>query len=339
MCASMWWTARSGRPCTKERAFAAESPTRSEPISPGLVVTAIASTSPDRIPAPRSASSRTGTIASRWERLATSGTTPWKGAWRATCDSTTEERIRVPSSTTAAAVSSQEDSIPRIRTKGPGSADPARAGGLPAEQREGRVELGVGRGLLLDAPEPASRLDLFPVPLGDLVALEVVAQSALGAIGDLDDDVGLDPAGAPRLVPLEGPAERGVVPGRRELDGAEVVVDGADRLDEALPERGLPEEDRGPVVLERAGEDLGSRGGRPVLEDDDRETLVADLVRLGVRHFPGVVRAAARLDDEPLPDEPVRDRDGRLQHAPRVEPQVEDEPLHPLAPQPLHRRV
>src|SRR4030065_372008 len=49
---------------------------------------------------------------------ATSGLTPPNGACKSIWEATTLERIRRPSSTTAAAVSSQEVSIPRIRTGG-----------------------------------------------------------------------------------------------------------------------------------------------------------------------------------------------------------------------------
>src|SRR4030042_5239917 len=51
-------------------------------------------------------------------REATSGNTPPNWAWMSIWEATTLERIRRPSSTTAAAVSSQEVSIPRIRMGG-----------------------------------------------------------------------------------------------------------------------------------------------------------------------------------------------------------------------------
>src|SRR5438046_1203673 len=56
-----------------------------------------------------------GTMARRCSRDASSGTTPPYLPCVASCEATTEESTRSPSSTTAAAVSSQEDSIPRMR--------------------------------------------------------------------------------------------------------------------------------------------------------------------------------------------------------------------------------
>src|SRR5215467_2995366 len=61
------------------------------------------------------ASRTTGTICRRCSREASSGTTPPYLRCTSTCDATTLDRISRPSSTTAAAVSSQEDSIPKMR--------------------------------------------------------------------------------------------------------------------------------------------------------------------------------------------------------------------------------
>ncbi len=65
-------------------ALAAATPTRRAPARPGPLVTAMASTSVMAMPAVSQARSMVGTIASRWARLATSGTTPPKRA----CSST-----------------------------------------------------------------------------------------------------------------------------------------------------------------------------------------------------------------------------------------------------------
>jgi hypothetical protein len=56
------------------------------------------------------------TVARCW-RDATSGTTPPYSACTNTCDAITFERMTLPSSTTAAAVSSHEVSMPRINTQ------------------------------------------------------------------------------------------------------------------------------------------------------------------------------------------------------------------------------
>ncbi len=74
-------------------------------------MTATAPISGQLTPASAQASSRTGTIQRRWARAATSGTIPPDGAWSATCEATTLERISRPSSMTAIPVSSQDDSI------------------------------------------------------------------------------------------------------------------------------------------------------------------------------------------------------------------------------------
>src|ERR1700682_4311811 len=54
-------------------------------------------------------------MARKCSRDASSGTTPPYFAWVLSCDATTEESTRSPSSTTAAAVSSHDDSMARMR--------------------------------------------------------------------------------------------------------------------------------------------------------------------------------------------------------------------------------
>jgi hypothetical protein len=54
----------------------------------------------------------------RCSREASSGTTPPYLRWMSICEETMLERMRRPSATTAAAVSSQEDSMPRISFSG-----------------------------------------------------------------------------------------------------------------------------------------------------------------------------------------------------------------------------
>src|SRR3990172_7303343 len=81
------------------------------------------------------------------------------------------------------------------------------------------------------------------------------------------DDVRLDP-----LRP-DGPPGGGIVPGRGEPEGRS-VLQRDDRLNRPLAERRRPQQDRAPVVLERARDDL-RRGGRTgVHQDDDRESAV-----------------------------------------------------------------
>src|SRR5690606_27790990 len=113
---SMWLTPMRGSRRAKARALAAEMPTKRDPTSPGPWVTATASTSARVTPACRRAWSMTGKISSTWRREAISGTTPPNRWWSSIWDAITLERMRLPPSTTAAAVSSQLVSMPRIKS-------------------------------------------------------------------------------------------------------------------------------------------------------------------------------------------------------------------------------
>ena len=95
--------------------MAKDSPVSSAPISPGSTVTATASMSARVRPAFSSALRVTPQTASVCAREAISGTTPPYSLCISTCEATTLESSVRPSSTTAAAVSSQELSKPRIR--------------------------------------------------------------------------------------------------------------------------------------------------------------------------------------------------------------------------------
>src|ERR1035437_2801244 len=75
----------------------------------------MAARSSSLVPERSRASRTTGTMARRCSREANSGTTPPYLPWVIICEATMEERTASPSSTTAAAVSSQEDSMPRMR--------------------------------------------------------------------------------------------------------------------------------------------------------------------------------------------------------------------------------
>src|SRR2546423_11775777 len=138
---SRWFTPMKGTPSASATAFAAAIPTSSAPTSPGPTVTATASTSPTRISASFIARSIIGLMASTCAREATSGTTPPNRSCRCVWLETRFARTHRPSSTTATAVSSQEVSIPRTRTR------------LPSEI-SGR--LGPGRNVLDDVLEALS---------------------------------------------------------------------------------------------------------------------------------------------------------------------------------------
>ncbi len=102
--------------------MAAATPTSSAPARPGPAVTATASRSDSCTPAVSSARVTVGTIASRWARLATSGTTPPKRACSSTLLATASASSVVPR-TIPMPVSSQEVSIPR--TSGSSRTPPA----------------------------------------------------------------------------------------------------------------------------------------------------------------------------------------------------------------------
>ncbi len=110
--AARWFTPYSGLPSAIASDFAAATPTRSAPARPGPAVTARASTSPRLIPAVSQARWIVGTIASRWAREATSGTTPPYRACSSTEDATASARSAWPR-TTPTPVSSHEVSMPR----------------------------------------------------------------------------------------------------------------------------------------------------------------------------------------------------------------------------------
>ena len=89
-------------------------PTSRAPGSPGPEVAPIASISFQLIFATERASRITGTIARRCSLAATSGTIPSVISCKLVCEATIDESICLPSTTTDAAVSSQDDSIPNM---------------------------------------------------------------------------------------------------------------------------------------------------------------------------------------------------------------------------------
>src|SRR5699024_8680534 len=128
---SRCFTPYSGTSHAAAYAFAAATPTSNEPANPGPAVTAIASTSANRSSAVSKARVTVGTMASRWARLATSGTTPPNRACCSTLEATSSaNNVTVPSSWTATnpiPVSSQDVSTPitirrvTVRTSRPSS--------------------------------------------------------------------------------------------------------------------------------------------------------------------------------------------------------------------------
>src|SRR4029079_9857311 len=113
----------------------------------------------------------TGTMFSRWWRETISVTTPPKRAWMSAWVETTFERMRRPSSTTAAAVSSQEVSMARrsssgLRQGAPGLGIGGARHALLAHDRgdvtaRGHVEGGVAHGHALGGHPPAAVMGDF----------------------------------------------------------------------------------------------------------------------------------------------------------------------------------
>jgi len=100
-------------------------------MRPGPEVAATAPTLLPSTPASTRASATTGVSSSTWARLATSGTTPPKRECRSVWLLTTEDSTSRPSTTTAAAVSSHEVSMPSTR-QGEGTSHPPSARAAPA---------------------------------------------------------------------------------------------------------------------------------------------------------------------------------------------------------------
>src|SRR3989338_8265445 len=87
---------------------------RSEAMSPGRAVTAMAAISLKVVSASVKACSITGSILRTCSRAATSGTTPPVARWRSICDAITFDKTFRPSCTTAADVSSHEVSMDKM---------------------------------------------------------------------------------------------------------------------------------------------------------------------------------------------------------------------------------
>ena len=117
-CPSIWCTPTNGLFVAKLIALASATPTNNAPTSPGPYVTAIASISFKVTSASSSAASITWFIFSICFREAISGTTPPYNLCNSICEEITFDNTILPFFTTAAAVSSQDDSIPNIKVSG-----------------------------------------------------------------------------------------------------------------------------------------------------------------------------------------------------------------------------
>src|SRR5215470_5655984 len=362
MCPSRWFTAASGSRCTYASDLATEQPTSSEPTSPGPCVTAMPSRSGSRTLASASAFSTTGTITSRWRRDASSGTTPPYGAWMASCEATTLDRMRRPSASTAAAVSSHELSIPSTiigcslssslfvhrRRDGLQRAQPPRAGSTdskgdaaeslkprPRIALDARVdallpELGLRAGsrpLLLDDPHG---LDHVERPLHLDILLELlhrIERRLLPVLRRRRVLRDLDDDVRRDALAVDRAALRREVLRGREPE-ARAIGQRDDGLHGALAEGLGADHDRAAPVLERARDDLGRRRAALVDEHHHRQGRIR-LLRVRREAHVLVAHAALGVDDQlAVVDELFGHLDRRGQQAAGIVAQVEDERLH-----------
>src|SRR5699024_5693620 len=229
-CPRMWFTPYSGTPRARASALAAPTPTVSEPTRPGPAVTATASTSARSTPARSVAAARVGPKASRWARLATSGTIPPNRE----CSSI-EEAVTSTSSSCprvrAIPVSSQEVSMPS--TNGEESDSGAIATSL---RRTGRRAGGPRpAGIRIWRRQPGGhRAGVISGPLGEGARVEPSAHPDRLQGGDLVRS-GHPGAAVDHHVGVRGHAEAGVplpqLCGRAEPGGPVEVLagGGADR--------------------------------------------------------------------------------------------------------------
>src|SRR6478672_5447490 len=187
-----------GLPRASARALAEATPTSSAPARPGPEVTEMASRSRSWTPASRHARSIVGTMASRWARLATSGTTPPKRACSSTLLATVSARSVWPR-TMPTPVSSQDVSMPR--TRGP-SVIPrrrlrTRGAGQPAAHHQRLGPVAVVVGTYVDHAELARDVEAEGLDVGD-ADLEQHARGVVGAHEQLVEQLGGE-AGTSRL--------------------------------------------------------------------------------------------------------------------------------------------
>src|SRR5829696_2749360 len=217
------------------------------------------------IPAVSAARSMVGTIASRWARLATSGTTPPKRA----CSSTllaTESASRVWPRTMPTPVSSHEVSMPRTRGSSVMRGGRFRPSGTrqPAahHQRLGAVAVVVGA--YVDDAELARDVEAERRSVGH-AHLQQHPGGTLGADQQLLEQAGGDPAASRLRADADAEQVDDVAGGHRHGVAGEVVGDDepAARTLNLLSEQGLaPGVGAEELLLERGeGRQVGQGGG------------------------------------------------------------------------------
>ncbi len=102
-------------------------------------------------------------------------------------------------------------------------------------------------------------------------------------------------------------ARRGVIARGGELQ-CRIAAQRQQRLDAALAEAAVAHDHRAAMILQRAGDDLGGRGGTGIDQHDDRHALgdIATEHGFGLVDHALAARAAALRYDSALVEEQVR---------------------------------
>ncbi len=150
-------------------------------------------------------------------------------------------------------------------------------------------------------------------PVGRRVAGQVHRDLARLLVGQLDPQVGLQPAvPGPVDGALEVAPRRGVVVGGGQLHDHAVVAEPADLLHDALAVGRRAHDGGRPMVLERRGEDLARAGRVTVDQHGQGHPRQPGLVRIGA--VDDHLRAAFVRDQRALGDEQVRQVHRGLEH-------------------------
>src|SRR6202790_2757443 len=124
---------------------------------------------------------------------------------------------------------------------------------------------------------------------------------------------------------IDGYSRWRVIERRGQLDGA-VAGEGDDGLYRALAEYRSAHELRAVVIFEGTGDDLRRRRRSTIYQHHDRRAVEC-VARRRIHFKFGLRRASFRGHDDPGVEKGIGDRDGRLEHTPRIVAQVEHQPL------------
>src|SRR6516165_10262921 len=129
---------------------------------------------------------------------------------------------------------------------------------------------------------------------------------------------------------LDRTARRREIARRGQPQGTVAGTERDDGLHRALAERTGAHQGRPPVILQRAGDDLGGRGRAAVDQDDDRLAL-GEIARLCTETLGLLGVAAAGRDDLAAFEEGIGHRDRLVEQAARIVAQVDHVALYLVA--------